>query len=302
MTRVPEAPPIARGPVSGEPAAVWRHGAMLIGLAGFAAMASPEQSVTNRVAQVASSTISSNATYRVRAGDTLERIARGHFTTSRKLQTANPGVDPKHLRIGLVLVVPVGDERPQPRLQAENAAVVKALALAPWAVQSGDTVQSLTKQFGVTTRQVQDANPTTDCGRLKAGQTLLIPGYGWGCYADSNSVFSATHRQLNITVELGNESGTPRLLSWQQEREQLWSLTYYAGSPGTQYTFDVIRKALINVRTRKVLADKVFHYQNLSGNGELPDQPEWTWTTNALIIRDTESGRGPVTIPMSGMK
>ena len=125
--------------------------------------------------------------------------------------------------------------------------------------------------------------------------------YGWRCY-QTNDTFLATHKELSLSVELVSQSGTPRVLSWQQERGDLWSLTYYAGSPGTHFICDVIRRALINVRTRQALVDEVFRYENPLGEGTLPAAPTWTWTTNALIIRDPESGNAPVTIPMNGMK
>jgi len=111
------------------------------------------------------------------------------------------------------------------------------------------------------------------------------------------------HKSLGLRVELVSETGTPHLIKWQPERTNLWSLTYYAGSRGTNYTFDVIRKALFNVRTHQVLADAVWHYEHLNGPGQLPPQPTWVWTTNALIISDPlKENTPPVKIPISAMQ
>jgi hypothetical protein len=49
-----------------------------------------------------------------------------------------------------------------------------------------------------------------------------------------------------------------------------------------------------------VVADEVFQYQNLKGQGTLPEQPTWNWTTNALVIRNPETG--VKTIPMDKMQ
>ncbi len=47
-------------------------------------------------------------TYSVRQGDTLYSIARRFYTTLNAVLTANPGVDPRSLRIGQKIIVPYG--------------------------------------------------------------------------------------------------------------------------------------------------------------------------------------------------
>jgi tetratricopeptide (TPR) repeat protein len=44
--------------------------------------------------------------YRVKAGDTLSAIARAHKLKVSDLQTANPGVDSRHLQVGMELKLP----------------------------------------------------------------------------------------------------------------------------------------------------------------------------------------------------
>jgi LysM repeat protein len=44
--------------------------------------------------------------YRVKTGDTLSAIARAHGLKVSDLQTANPGVDARHLKVGLDLKLP----------------------------------------------------------------------------------------------------------------------------------------------------------------------------------------------------
>ncbi len=45
-------------------------------------------------------------THKVEKGDTLYAIAREHGTTVANIQNANPGVDPRALRIGQEIIVP----------------------------------------------------------------------------------------------------------------------------------------------------------------------------------------------------
>ena len=265
--------PLLSKPPNGFPACLGCYAAfLLIGLAGplvLVASARPGNTQSGGDARSASPGLS-NATYRVHAGDGAYRIAKRFATTIPLLQAANPGVDLSRLKPG------------------------QELGLPPAPVARKVHLEEATKNS-------LDRATVADLTRLQAGQALLIPGQGWSCQERTNSTFSATHQQLGLTVELTNESGTPRLLSWQPERNQLWSLTYYAGSPGTHFTCDVIRKALINVRTGKVLADVVLRYEHPQGAGQLPAAPIWTWTPNALIIRDPEATGDPVTISSSGM-
>jgi LysM repeat protein len=44
--------------------------------------------------------------YSVQSGDTPSSIARKHNVSLNALLSANPGVDPRHLKIGQVLKIP----------------------------------------------------------------------------------------------------------------------------------------------------------------------------------------------------
>lgn len=45
---------------------------------------------------------------RVRAGETIYRLAERHGTTERAILTANPGIEPRHLTVGQELIIPLG--------------------------------------------------------------------------------------------------------------------------------------------------------------------------------------------------
>lgn len=171
----------------------------------------------------------------------------------------------------------------------------------PWRVLAGDTGLAIARRHGITWAQLQAANPKTDWKRLRIGQTLMLPDTGWRWETSPATNFVVVHPQLGLRAELTSHVGMPRILSWQRERDNLWSLTYFAGAPGTKYTFDIIRKAVFNVRTRELLADKDFHYENLNGPGQLPSQPGWTWSAGALVIGAPNNGR-PATIPLDKMQ
>ncbi len=51
-------------------------------------------------------TVSSDGTYTVKSGDSLAKIARANGVSLADLKTANPDVDPKHLKIGQKINLP----------------------------------------------------------------------------------------------------------------------------------------------------------------------------------------------------
>lgn len=46
--------------------------------------------------------------HRVRAGETIYRLAERHGTTERAILTANPGIEPRRLAVGQELIIPLG--------------------------------------------------------------------------------------------------------------------------------------------------------------------------------------------------
>jgi LysM repeat protein len=258
------------------------------------------------------------AVHVVRPGETIETIARKWGVTVKSLKDNNPGLLRGPLKVGQRLSLYELQPMRAVGLPAEGSFPGTNPELSPWGIQtglytvkSGDTGFRIAKNFNLSLKALEAANPGEDWNRLKVGQALMIPGYGWNwekpqTFSDNTDAnerdFTVVHRQLGLKVELFTYVGTPEVRSWQPERGNVWSLTYFAGSPGTQYTYDVIRKAVFNVRTHELLADNDFRYENLNGPGQLPSlQPKWTWATNALVINDPKDGP-PVTIPSDKMQ
>ncbi|MEI8289280.1 MAG: LysM domain-containing protein [Verrucomicrobiota bacterium] len=243
--------------------------------------------------------------HRVRRGETIESIAKELGVSVEQLHTNNPYTNPKRLKTGETLHIYErwDDQRIQAEAQrggmpqAELARWIDQTAI--WSVQRGDSGIHIARKFYMNFKTLAAANPGVDWQKIKVGQTILIPRYGWNWESPTSTNYVVVHKLLELRVELAREAGIPQLIKWQPEQTNLWSLTYCAGSRGTNYTFDVIRKALINLPTSKVVADEVFQYQNLKGQGTLPEQPTWTWTTNALVIHNPETG--VKTIPLRNL-
>jgi LysM repeat protein len=109
----------------------------------------------------------------VKQGDTLSRIAHDNGIELHELIEANAGLNPKNLRIGQNLALPSAV-----RIQITPSASEKK-STPPTSkthtVQSGQNLTKIAHLHGMKLKDLQDANPGIDPGRLKVGQTLTLP-------------------------------------------------------------------------------------------------------------------------------
>jgi len=111
--------------------------------------------------------------YVVVAGDTLGKIAKEHGVSLKALEAANPGVDPKKLKIKQKLVIPASTK-------SADVAPAAAPGMAPdaggeaYVVKNNDTLSKIAKKYGVSVKALKaENNLTTD--RINVGQKLKIP-------------------------------------------------------------------------------------------------------------------------------
>jgi LysM repeat protein len=103
-------------------------------------------------------------------GDVIANLAKQYGVSSAAILAANPGVDPKRLKLGAKIVIPPA---------TASAAVATAPAAAPsgdkvYVVKSGDNLTKIAKQFGTTINDIRKVNGLkTD--RLSVGQKLKVP-------------------------------------------------------------------------------------------------------------------------------
>ena len=102
--------------------------------------------------------------YTVRRGDNLSQIARRHGSSVEALRRANE-LDGNLIKVGQTLIVPQG-----------NAALASASKPAParrtYTVQTGDSLYSIARRFGVKVKQLQAWNGIDTL--LKPGQQLTL--------------------------------------------------------------------------------------------------------------------------------
>jgi LysM repeat protein len=112
-------------------------------------------------------------TYTVQKGDTLGKIALRYGTTVAELLRLNGLSNPDVLAIGQTLKVPGGSGAapasvgtPKPATGGQGRTYI---------VQKGDTLLSIARRYGLTTKQLQAANNITNPDRIFPGQKLVIP-------------------------------------------------------------------------------------------------------------------------------
>lgn len=93
---------------------------------------------------------------RIRAGDTLSRVAARYGVDVSSLTAANPGVDPARLAVGGELTVPVTRSVHQ--------------------VRSGETLGRIARRRGTTLAALRALNPDVRPDRLRVGEELVVPG------------------------------------------------------------------------------------------------------------------------------
>jgi LysM repeat protein len=110
--------------------------------------------------------------YTIVAGDTLGKIAKAHGTTATAIEAANPGVDPKKLKIGKKLVIPASTKSAEVAPTAPSGATDAGGEL--YTVKSGDTLQKIAKAHGTTAKAIQAANNLSTT-KILVGKKLKLP-------------------------------------------------------------------------------------------------------------------------------
>lgn len=104
--------------------------------------------------------------YTIQAGDTFIGIARRFGYTLDALLAVNPGVDPDRLQIGQSVCLP-----PSP-----GGGPFPCFGGTIYQVQTGDSLSSIARRFGLTLQQLLAANPDIkDPNYIQVGQAICIP-------------------------------------------------------------------------------------------------------------------------------
>jgi LysM repeat protein len=119
--------------------------------------------------------------YEVQRGDTLSAIARNYGITVKELVEANNIIDPNRIFPGQKLIIP-GYMHPKPQPEPESPEQPEPFPTPDvsdffvYTVAGGDTLSSIAKRYGITLRELIEANNIDNPNLIHVGQKLVIPG------------------------------------------------------------------------------------------------------------------------------
>jgi LysM repeat protein len=105
--------------------------------------------------------------YKVKPGDSLIKIAKKFGVSTKEIIRANNLKKPYHLKVGQILKIP--------KKTAKKKSKAKVKAYRIYKVKSGDTLSTIAKKFGVSTKEIIKANNLKKPYLLRVGQKLKIP-------------------------------------------------------------------------------------------------------------------------------
>ena len=123
---------------------------------------------------VAEEPVPSRQQHTVMPNDNFWTIARDYPGVSAKdIAAANPGVDSRKLKVGQVLQLPAGVKSTTPKVPTSSPTVA-ATSEVKYKVKSGDTLTGISREYGVTVKELQAANGLKG-SLIRVGQELVIP-------------------------------------------------------------------------------------------------------------------------------
>jgi membrane-bound lytic murein transglycosylase D len=119
----------------------------------------------------------------VARGETLGQIARTYRVTLEDIRLANPKVDPRRLRLGSRLIIPVSGVAFDPRAAAlaEEPDAPRRRHAAPGGthrVESGESWWTLSRRYGVTIANLRQWNDAGPSAGLRIGQLVKVGAPG----------------------------------------------------------------------------------------------------------------------------
>lgn len=136
-----------------------------------------------------------SATYTVKSGDSLSKIAKQYGSTVRAIKAAN-GLPSDLIRVGEKLVIPVSGSTSStatPSATVSTGSVVSASSsnnsttgVSTHKVKSGEYPGTIARKYGMTTSELLALNAISDPRKLQVGQVLKVSGFDSVSSSSSN--------------------------------------------------------------------------------------------------------------------
>lgn len=141
-------------------------------------------------------------TYTVKKGDTLIGIAKKHGVAASDLAKANGIKSARHIQPGQELTVP-----PKAAGGGSSAPAPSDSGTQSYTIQKGDTLSGIAHKFGVSTKQLANANGISTEHQIQAGRSLKIPK-ATGKAASANTRKTYTVKSGDTLIGIAKRFGT----------------------------------------------------------------------------------------------
>lgn len=117
----------------------------------------------------------------IQPGETLYRITQKYQVSADVICRANPGLSARNFRTGQVIVIPITEgtvQKPvgqQPVAERKQEQTPASPCREMHKVKRKETIFSISRQYGISEKELIDANPELKNGKLKRGKFLCIP-------------------------------------------------------------------------------------------------------------------------------
>jgi 3D (Asp-Asp-Asp) domain-containing protein len=144
------------------------------------------------VFSTATHVFASGTQYTVKSGDTLNKIAVQYGVTVQQIASKNNIADLNSIYVGQVFTIPAGTSA--------------SAGSSKYTVKSGDTLNKIAAQYGVTIQQIASKNNIADLNSIYVGQVFTIPSVV-STVSVSRGVASGQALRMKATAYTANEPG-----------------------------------------------------------------------------------------------
>ena len=124
-----------------------------------------------------SSNLAEGTEHTIIKGESFYTLSKKYNVSTRAIVNANPGVDPARLKIGQKVKIPAAAAPAASTPAGGNATAIATANEKLYTVKSGDTLNRIAKNNGVTVKALRAEN-SLKTDQIKVGQKLKIPGKG----------------------------------------------------------------------------------------------------------------------------
>ena len=160
-----------------------------------------QSSANNSNTKITTSTVStSTATYTVKSGDTLSKIASSNKMTVAQLASLNNITNVNMIKVGQVLKV----TQTTTSAQSAKSASTSTSNTASYTVKSGDTLSKIAANYNMSLAQIANLNQISNVNAIRIGQVLKVSQTTTSTNQSSTTTSKATTTTSTTTTTTGS--------------------------------------------------------------------------------------------------